>query len=50
MGRPELREGRAVAVAGSWRSVCTTAVSTAFLATCKGVRKADVPHEWARTF
>ena len=41
-----LYEGRATAITNHIGSVCTTAVSPAFLAECQGIKKADVPTEW----
>ena len=42
-------EGRAAAIQGLASSVCTTAVSRAYLrANCKRVARASVPDEWRR--
>lgn len=50
IGKPDLLEGRATAIAGCVGSVCTTGISRKFLKTCRHVRKRDVPAEWLKAF
>ena len=50
IGQPNIREGRATAIAGLVESVCTTGVSLDFLAECTRIKRADVPKEWLARF
>jgi len=49
LNKPELRECRAPAIAGSVSSVCTTSVDVGYLRRfCKRVPRSAVPAEWLR--
>jgi len=49
IGKPELRECRAPAIAGQASSVCTTSVDVTYLREhCKRVPRSAVPVEWLR--
>lgn len=48
IGQPDVREGRATAIAGLLGSVCTTGISMRFLKSCKRVRREEVPTQWRK--